>query len=947
MARISQKFNWLLILSVSLSVFISAFATTAYLIHISEKNTHDKNIVQIQGLSNYIRGYLDTAYTLNYQLSLNPIIADQIEKSDPDWNIRSNSYNSRFTTEGSFSDSSGVSFLVKIQNEYDFVDLLYLQDANGDQTGKSYGKIGHRGDRWWFREFILNRDYKPFISRSYYSLTGNKPVASIFHPVTVNGKFIGIAGMDIVFSDLQKNVETYLNTEDMYAIVVDNEGVIIAHPDKDKLKEIYNLKEMTRKILVTGEKGEIIVDDKGNQITETVSLNWSQDISVIVRSALNGKRGYQKDIDVTGIPSTVYYEPVHLPGSSSSGDNYAVLLVQGKTEIVRAKIIIIVSTFLLIAFTIIILFTFFHFRFQKFIIDPLEVLIASMNNVDIDNYQIIELHTDDEFSLMADTYNELRKNLSLANKQLLEKIEMLKEREAGFRTLSEIGLALATENDIDKLMELVLDEAMRLTLSDGGTLYIYDDENKQLRFEIIRNESMGIKIGSIYDTKVNFPPVPLYTDGEPNYTNVSSYSALTGEIVNIPDVYVAEGYDFSGMRTYDQNNGYHSKSMLVIPMMNKDKELIGVMQLINAQSRDNGKIIAYSEVFENLISTLAYQSAVKMTNVQLNHRLKELLHSVIKSIAAAIDEKSPFTGKHISNVFHLTMIIARQINGTDSGYFKDVFFSDDQLEELRLSAWMHDIGKITTPENLLNKGTKLHLFSEGLELVETRFKLIQKVFENEMLTRKLELAGVDNSDLEGFQALEKELDKRTSELMDELDFLRSCNSPDSCMDDTKLNRILTIADKNIFAEGQIINYISDIEKKNLSILSGTLNPEERKIIEDHVRMTKVILDQITFPKSISQVPVYASMHHETLDGKGYHLGLKGDEIPLQARIIAVADIIEALTSKERPYRKPLEHREVLKILEQMKDDKHIDTEIYNLIVESDIIDIFFNEIIEK
>ncbi|MCK5153063.1 MAG: GAF domain-containing protein, partial [Spirochaetales bacterium] len=713
MGKISRKFNWLLILSVSLSVFISTIATTSYLIHISEKNTHDKNIIQITGLSNYIDEYLNNAYTLNYQLSLNPIIINQLKSSNNDWDKRVLEYNLEYKTNSKLGDYTGPEFLVKIHKEYNFIDLLYIQDKNGDQTGKSYGQLGHRKERWWFKEFMGIRDLNPFISKSYYSLTGNKPVASIFHPVMDEENFLGIIGMDIVFSDFQKSVETYLNTNDMYAIVLDPMGVIIAHPDKSILKEMYNLKTLTKQVLKRNNQNEIILDSEGNHLIETVSLDWGLQIAQVTREALEGKGGYLKNSIISGIASTIYYEPVSLPSDRAGVENYAVLLIQGKTAIVEAKVIIIVSTVLLIIFTIVLLFTIFHFRFQKFIIEPLEVLIESMNNVDIDNFQIIELHTDDEFSLMADTYNDLRKNLSLANRQLLEKIETLKEREAGFKTLSEIGLALSTENNIDNLLELVLMEAMRITRSDGGTLYIHDVDNRQLRFELLCNETMDIKLGGTSENKITFPPVPLYNDGKPNFSNVSSYSALTGEVVNIPDVYQAEGFDFSGMRSYDKNNGYHSESMLVIPMMNKDKELIGVLQLINAQKKEAREIIPYSKVYENLIATLAYQSAVKMTNVQLHLKLKELLYSIIKSIAKAIDEKSPFTGKHISHVFYLTMIIANKINQKSEGYFKDIHFSDNEMEELKLAAWMHDIGKITTPESLLNKGTKLKLLRDG------------------------------------------------------------------------------------------------------------------------------------------------------------------------------------------------------------------------------------------
>ncbi len=937
----------LLILSVSLSVLISTIATTSYLIHMSEKNTHDKNIVQIKGLSNYISEYLNNAYTLNYQLSLNPLVINQLKNSNVNWKKRVAEYNSIFDTKSELGANTGPELLVKIHKEYDFVDLVYVQDKNGDQTGKSYGQLGHRKDRWWFKEFTGKRKLKPFISKSYYSLTGDKPVASIFHPVTDKGNFLGIIGLDIVFSDLQNAIETYLNTKDMYSIVLDTEGVVIAHPNNALLKEIYNLRDLTKLVLKRNSAGDIVLDSKGNHITKTVDLEWAHEISDAASLALHGKSGYLKNIDVAGVSSTVYYEPVALPSDVTGVENYAVLLIQGQTAIVKAKAIIIISTVLLIIFTITFLFTVFHARFQKFIIGPLQVLVDSMNNVDIDNFQIIELNTDDEFSLMANTYNDLRKNLSLANRQLMEKIETLKEREAGFRTLSEIGLALTTEDRIDNLMDLVLMEAMRLTRSDGGTLYIHDVKNRQLRFEILCNESMNVKLGGVSGNRINFPPVPLYKDGKPNFSNVSSYSALTGEVVNIPDVYHAEGFDFSGMRSYDKNNGYHSESMLVIPMMNKDKELIGVLQLINAQKKKIDEIIPYSKVYENLIETLAYQSAIKMTNVQLNIKLKELLYSIIKSIATAIDEKSPFTGKHISHVFHLTMIIANKINQTDKGYFKDVHFSYNELEELKLAAWMHDIGKITTPESLLNKGTKLKLFRDGIELIETRFRLIQKTFENNTLIEKVKILQDKKSNRKKIVQIENNLNKQIDRLKDDISFIKKCNLPGEILDKDKLDRLKEIASENFSISDGIFPYLLDEELENLSIISGTLNEGERKIIEDHVRMTQVILDHISFPKYFSRVADYASMHHEKPDGTGYHRGLKGSEIPLQSRIIAIADIFEALTTKERPYREGLEYEEVLKILKNMKDNNGIDPEIYNLIVNSNIGEIYFKEIIES
>lgn len=934
MGKISKKFNWMLILFVSISVIAASFTTTAYLIYISEKNTHDKNIIQIKGLSDFIREYLNSAYILNYQLSLNPLVKDILKSAPSDWETRVQEYNESYDTKAPLSTKSGPPFLVKIQREYPFIDLIYIQDRNGDQAGKSFGQIGHRAARWWFRDFTGKRELNPFVSKSYFSLTGNKPVTSIFHPVFSEDKFIGIIGMDIDFSVLQSNVENYLNTLDMYAIVVDTRGVIIAHPDRNVLHELFNLKDLTKQVLKRDTSGNIVFDTEGNQVTETIKLNWPSTISSCTYDALGGKSSYVKNIRMDGERTTVYYHAIHLPSDPSGKENYAVLLIQKNTTIVHAKIIIIISTLILILVSIILLFHIFHTRFQKFILDPLQVLIDSMNNVDIDNFQVIVLNTNDEFSLMARTYNELRKNLSLANKHLLEKIELLKEREDGYKTLSEIGLALTKENDLEKLLEVILTEAMRLTNSDGGTLYIHDEENKCLTFEILYNKSMNLKYGGDAKKQINFPPVPLYNNGAPNYTNVSSYSALTGEVINIPDVYKAEGFDFSGTKEYDNKNGYRSMSMLVIPMMNKDKKLIGVLQLINAQKKTDNTVIAYSEVYADLISSLAYQAAVKMTNVQLHLKLKELLYSVIKSIATTIDEKSPFTGKHIANVYHLTMIIAEKINEADKGYFKDIHFTDNEMEELKLSAWMHDIGKITTPESLLNKKTKSQTFMDRIELIELRFNLVRKMYENDALFKLLKKNNADgnSSPLLSDKEMEKELDTIDKDLQ----FIKRCNDPEQFIDNKSIEKLRKIAKRTFTLNRKTFQLLTDDECENLSIKTGTLNRKERKIIEDHVRVTQSILDHIAFPDHISNVSEYASKHHENLDGTGYHRGLKGEDIPLQARIIAIADIFEALSAKERPYKRAMDLDEVLNVLKRMKDNNHIDPEVFNLIVEYNI-----------
>ena len=218
------------------------------------------------------------------------------------------------------------------------------------------------------------------------------------------------------------------------------------------------------------------------------------------------------------------------------------------------------------------------------------------------------------------------------------------------KRLSAIGLALSSEKDIRKLLELIVAEARDLSNADAGTLYTIDKKKQELCFEIMQNDTMKTRLGGTGGAKISLPNVPLYIDGDPNYGNVSSYAALTEEIVNIPDVYEADGFDFTGPRKYDAATGYRSKSMLVIPMKNHENTIIGILQLLNAQDPETGHIIPFSNEFVELIASLASQAAVALTNTQLIEELKALFYAFIKSIATAIDEKSPYTGGHIRRV---------------------------------------------------------------------------------------------------------------------------------------------------------------------------------------------------------------------------------------------------------------------------------------------------------
>jgi len=533
--------------------------------------------------------------------------------------------------------------------------------------------------------------------------------------------------------------------------------------------------------------------------------------------------------------------------------------------------------------------------------------------------------------------------VSLTNTQL---IQDLKDQIKRIKRAAEIGKALSVGDNIDRLLEMIVDEARDMSGADAGTLYMVD-KNNNLQFKVLQNDSMGIKVAGmdsvdrrLPDAPFTLPSVPLYTpDGEENYANVSSYVALKGEAVNIRDVYEfdeARGFDFTGPQKYDASTGYRSRSMLVMPLKNHENDVIGVLQLLNAQNEAH-EVVPFSEEYVDLIESLASQAAVAMTNAQLIRDVKELFYSLIESIARAVDAKSHYTHDHVSRVVDLTMMIAERINEAEAGPFKDVRFSEDELEELRLAAWMHDVGKIATPEHVIDKSTKLETIADRIALVQTRFELIAEMMKNECLQRKIRMLEEGNHNPRAAERLEKQLAEELAALKDDLEFIKRCNQAGEFMKDEYIERIKTVGAKTyISPDGEQRLYLTEDEIVNLCIRKGTLTAEERKIIENHASMTYRILCALPFPPSLRSVPDYAAAHHERPDGSGYPLGISGDDLWIQARIMAVADVFEALTARDRPYKKPMKLSQAVKILSFMKKDGHIDPNIFDLFIESGI-----------
>ncbi|MFW5431965.1 MAG: HD domain-containing phosphohydrolase [Methylophilaceae bacterium] len=497
--------------------------------------------------------------------------------------------------------------------------------------------------------------------------------------------------------------------------------------------------------------------------------------------------------------------------------------------------------------------------------------------------------------------------------------------------LNAIGIALSSEPDNKRLLETILLGAKELTNADGGTLYTVTSE-QTLKFEIMRTLSLGIAIGGTTGKPVPFPPLPLYLkDKQPNINMVAATAVLIDKTINIEDAYEADGFDFSGTRQFDKKMAYRSKSFLTVPMKNHENEIIGVLQLINAIDPTTKEIISFSSSHERLVESLASQAAVAMTNQNLIGGLKDLFESFIKLIADAIDEKSPYTGGHCQRVPELTMMLADAAMKAKNGPFKDFAMSDKEVYELKIAAWLHDCGKVTTPEYVMDKATKLEAIFDRVHLIDQRFELLKAQRESAYL--RLMLQSAHKGKFLNEKSLQKEIQSIYAQLDRDKKFIRRVNVGSESMRTEDQNRILKIANYEfISATGKVVKFLTDNEVYNLTIPRGTLTPEERAVINNHISVTIRMLESLPYPKDLMRVPEYAGGHHERMDGRGYPKGLVREQMSVPARMMGIADIFEALTAEDRPYKKAKTLSDTLEILGKMKLDNHIDPDIFDLFV---------------
>jgi HD-GYP domain-containing protein (c-di-GMP phosphodiesterase class II) len=527
---------------------------------------------------------------------------------------------------------------------------------------------------------------------------------------------------------------------------------------------------------------------------------------------------------------------------------------------------------------------------------------------------------------LAYIWNDLEKvtMTALSSSEIAQRLEKL----------TELSLELSNNHDTPLLLENILRSAKSITYADGGTLYRTSQDKQSLCFNISLNDTLNMYQGGVKGQTVDIPNISLIdTNGNKNLNAVAAYAANYKLSVNIQDVYTVGVFNFSGTRNFDQQFNYKTKSLLTVPMHDHEGELIGVLQLINATDPENGEPRPFSETDQRFIEALASQAAIALTNQQLISQLENLFVSLVHLINIGIDEKSPHTGRHCQHVPELTMLLANAVHETREGPLAHFSMTDKDRKELWMAGILHDCGKISTPVHVVEKSTKLETIFDRIQLLDTRFEVLKRDAEIRVWKSKCALyqASINNENL--IAELEQGLQAELAKIEDARNFLRKLNIGSERTSPEDLQRVADVATWQwTDADGDVQPFLSANEVENLSVRAGTLNAQERAIINNHISTTIKMLEALPWPKHLQNVPEYAGGHHERMDGKGYPRGLRGEQMSVQAKIMAIADIFEALTAKDRPYKDGKTLTESLHILGSFALNGHIDPDLFNIFV---------------
>lgn len=502
-------------------------------------------------------------------------------------------------------------------------------------------------------------------------------------------------------------------------------------------------------------------------------------------------------------------------------------------------------------------------------------------------------------------------------------------------TLNSIGMALSTERNLDALLKLILSKSREITCCDAGSLYLVEedpDAGRHLVFELTQSDSHT----------TSFERHILAIDRQ----SVAGYAAATGTVLNIPDAYRIRNLPFQLNREFDRRSGYRTKSMLVVPMQNQKNEVIGVLQLINAKQHIGARllsgeavereVIPFSGRSQQLAASLASQAAVAVENSLLYRDIQRLFEGFVKASVTAIESRDPTTFGHSERVSKLTLALADTVDRCAGGPYGGVHFTPKDLQELRYASLLHDFGKVGVREHVLVKAKKL--YPHQLEIIHSRFLSARQFVELACAKKKLKLAlSNGRHDLHlALVRMQAECDKEIERLDECLRFIVEVNEPGLTPPGAP-EKLAEIAAR-LFPDpaGDLGPLLSAEEMRLLSIPFGTLDDEERAQIQSHVVHSFRFLSQIPWTRELKNIPAIAKAHHEKLDGSGYPYHLKGEEIPLQTRMITITDIYDALTASDRPYKRAVPVERALSIIEQEVKSHLLDPALFGLFVDAKV-----------
>lgn len=504
----------------------------------------------------------------------------------------------------------------------------------------------------------------------------------------------------------------------------------------------------------------------------------------------------------------------------------------------------------------------------------------------------------------------------------------------------DISIRLTTEKEPQLLLDEILQVVMSIANSDAGSIYSITEED-QLKFETVINKSLNLYLGGGSDRFVSFPNINLYIDGKPNQRAIVAHAVNSGKVINIPDVYAALPFDMSAAREMDARTGYRTQSMLTIPLKDHQDDILGVIQLINVKDEKNN-IIPFSEELVTLIRSFASLGAIALTNSSLIKEMEELFSTFAETIAMAIDEKSPHTGGHCKRVPALTLMLADAVNEMSKGPLASFSISDSDRHQLDIAGWLHDCGKIATPDHIMEKATKLETIFDRINYIDAKFEIISR--DLKIAYQEQIISAMKNSKPVEVKQLERLLDTELKQVALDRALLQRINVGGEFLGDKELAQIERIAKHyHLVINDKSTPLLNDDEVENLSIRRGTLTAGEHDVMKRHMDVTKNILDALPFPKHLSKVSEYALGHHEKLDGTGYPRGLTKEQMSVPARLMAITDIFEALSAVDRPYKKAKPVSECLFILGTMVEKNHLDPDIFAVFIESGLYKNYISE----